>query len=189
MKGWDRFGLFLVLFTLVSCGKDTTSTNTRIVNVTEAAPPALSCKVYDMTGQSLSALPANMAALPLLGTVEVKTLNNPTNNNITPFNSFIDTELVELTELFGMVCTGKLKVNAGAHTFYVNSDDGSKLFVNGFLVVANDGNHGTLKKSSTVNLLAGEIDVRLEYFNGYGDKALVLSMKQPGISFEELIRF
>lgn len=181
----------LLLFS-VACGKQTKTVTKTVQAPAPKAAPKLVCKVYDVTTspQGTGSLPLDIEALPELGSVEVESLNNPTSNNLTPFNPFLDTDLVEQVEMFAMVCEGKLKLDtSGAHTFYVNSDDGSKLYVNDFLVVNNDGNHAAVKKGATVTLLKGEVNVRLEYFNGYGDKALVLSMKRPNVSFEELVRF
>jgi len=43
---------------------------------------------------------------------------------------------------------------AGSYTFYTASDDGSQLFIDGNLVVDNDGLHGVVEKSGTVDLSA-----------------------------------
>jgi hypothetical protein len=46
-----------------------------------------------------------------------------------------------------------------------------------------------IKKSGTITLLKGEVNVRIEYFNGNGDKGLIFSIKRPNVSFEELAKF
>jgi hypothetical protein len=177
----------IALVMLASCGKGV-RTKVVEVDVTPRAAPKLECKVFDMSSTSLSALP-NFKTLNTLGSFEVESLNNATSNNLTPFNSFLDTDLVELTERFGMVCEGTLDMVSGSYSFFLNSDDGSRLYINDFLVVDNNGNHGAIKRGANVVLLAGKAKFRVEYFNGDGDKTLVLSMRQPGIPFEELVRF
>ncbi|WP_050989668.1 alkaline phosphatase family protein [Galbibacter orientalis] len=58
---------------------------------------------------------------------------------------------------------------AANYTFYTRSDDGSKLWIDNELVVANDGDHGVLEKSGTVKLNAGEHAIKVAWFNGGGD--------------------
>jgi hypothetical protein len=53
----------------------------------------------------------------------------------------------------------------GTYTFFVRSDDGSKLYINGDLVVDNDGLHGAEEeKSGTVDLEAGDHPVHVDFF-------------------------
>ena len=56
----------------------------------------------------------------------------------------------------------------GKYRFYLSSDDGSKLYINGNLVVDNDGDHGVLTKSNSVTLEKGKQRIRVEWFNGGG---------------------
>lgn len=173
----------------VSCGKQVdTKTNTVNVSV-DKIPNSLTCKLYDMTGMSFNALP-DFTTLSSFGSVAVTSLNNPASSNTAPFNSFIGSGHDSLVEQFGMICEGKLKLKtSGQYSFYLDSDDGSKLFVNGFQLIDDNGNHAHTKKGANATLLAGDVTVRIEYFNGLGDKALVFSMKEPGVAFEELVKF
>jgi len=57
---------------------------------------------------------------------------------------------------------------SGEYRFYLSSDDGSKLYINGELIVDNDGDHGVLTKSGSVQLKEGEQSIRVEWFNGGG---------------------
>jgi len=63
---------------------------------------------------------------------------------------------------------GHLNIPAdGKYTFYVDSDDGAILYVNGMEVVNNDGIHdGMVLKKATVDLKAGEAPVVVDYFCG-----------------------
>ena len=52
------------------------------------------------------------------------------------------------------------------YTFYINSDDGSKLYINNQLLIDNDGQHGQVELSGAIALTAGVHDVKVEYFQG-----------------------
>jgi hypothetical protein len=57
--------------------------------------------------------------------------------------------------------------------FYTCSDDGSKLFIDGELIVDNDGSHATqYADSKAVALEAGYHELRLRYFEDYGGQTL-----------------
>ena len=53
-------------------------------------------------------------------------------------------------------------------TFYTNSDDGSKLWVNNELVVDNDGDHGVIEKNGSISLKPGTYPLQVVWFNGGG---------------------
>ena len=62
-----------------------------------------------------------------------------------------------------------LQIDApGKYKFYVTSDDGSKLYINGDMLVDNDGGHGAIERSGTVQLEKGRAYLELEYFNEAG---------------------
>jgi fibronectin-binding autotransporter adhesin len=68
----------------------------------------------------------------------------------------------------GVRWTGMLDVTtAGSYTFRTNSDDGSRLYVDGVQVVNNDGSHGAQTRSSTaLNLTSGLHSVVMYYSEG-----------------------
>ncbi|HOT76221.1 MAG TPA: carboxypeptidase regulatory-like domain-containing protein, partial [Candidatus Wallbacteria bacterium] len=73
----------------------------------------------------------------------------------------------DVIENFAIRFTAKLKIqSAGAYTFKLDSDDGSKLYIDGRLVIDNDGIHSTASKTGTVQLDAGEHKTVVEYFQG-----------------------
>lgn len=56
---------------------------------------------------------------------------------------------------------------SGTYTFYLKSDDGTKLFIDDVMLVDHDGAHNnTTEKSGSRSLTAGKHKFRLEYFNG-----------------------
>ena len=66
----------------------------------------------------------------------------------------------------GVVFRGYFNVaNDDIYRFYVNSDDGSRLYVDGDLVVDNDGVHTVTEASGFLPLKAGLHAFRVEYFN------------------------
>ena len=55
------------------------------------------------------------------------------------------------------------------YQFFTRSDDGSKLYINGAVVVDNDGDHGVIEKSGKIKLEQGEYPLEVVWFNGGGD--------------------
>lgn len=74
----------------------------------------------------------------------------------------------------------------GDYTFFLRSMDGSRLFIDGKVVVDHDGRH-TIKEtaSETVAMLAGDHDLRIEYFQN-GMTRCILSW-QHGDSGRQVI--
>nr|WP_288931054.1 alkaline phosphatase family protein [uncultured Allomuricauda sp.] len=70
---------------------------------------------------------------------------------------------------------------AGKYTFFTNSDDGSKLYVNGTQIVDNDGDHGVMERSGSLKLAKGRHLVRVEFFNGGGGFHLDAKYKGPNV--------
>jgi len=88
---------------------------------------------------------------------------------------------------FALRFTGNLRVPAsGRYTFYTNSDDGSRLYIDGELVVNNDGLHGMIEKSGSINLPAGLHPIIVTYFDNGGSDGLVVSWAGPGFSKQEI---
>ena len=70
----------------------------------------------------------------------------------------------------------------GNWTFYLTSDDGSELWVNGQSLVTNYGSHGMTERSQNVLLDAGMHDFKIEFFQGGGPHGLQLSWSGPNQS-------
>jgi mono/diheme cytochrome c family protein len=90
---------------------------------------------------------------------------------------------------FGFVFEGTLIVpKDGRYTFYLDSDDGSRLTVDGFLVAEYDGIHGEGKgESAAIELKQGRRPIRLDYFQGpAGAYGLTVSWSGPGFSHRSL---
>ncbi len=73
----------------------------------------------------------------------------------------------ERFEWFAIRYTGSFSVQqAGTWKFRISSDDGAKLYVDGKVILDNDGAHPPQQKSVKVPLSAGDHDMVLEYFQG-----------------------
>lgn len=73
---------------------------------------------------------------------------------------------------------------AGRYTFSTVSDDGSRLFIDGRLVVDNDGEHGLLTASGSIELTPGKHPIRAEWFNNSGGAWLGVYFRGPGIAYQ-----
>jgi len=70
----------------------------------------------------------------------------------------------------------------GNWTFYLTSDDGSELWVDGQSLVTNYGSHGMREMSQYTQINAGKHDFRVEFFQGGGPHGLQLSWEGPNQS-------
>jgi len=75
---------------------------------------------------------------------------------------------------------------AGSYTFFLRSDDGSLLTIDGQRVIDNDGVHGSRERTATVNLNAGFHTIRVDYFQLLFGSALNLQWSGPGITRRKL---
>jgi len=88
---------------------------------------------------------------------------------------------------FGLQFTGYLAVPSdGLYTFYTASDDGTKLWIDGRLVVDNDGLHPTAEKGGYVRLRAGNHSLKLTFFEARGDEAVKVLYEGPKLKKTEI---
>jgi len=86
-------------------------------------------------------------------------------------------------EEFALRFNGLIRIpGTGVYVFYVNSDDGTKLFVAGKEIVANDGVHGMTEEKAEIALEAGWHAFELVYFQGGGGLGLEVSWRGPGFA-------
>jgi hypothetical protein len=82
---------------------------------------------------------------------------------------------------FGYRLTAYLDVSEkGSYRFHLESDDGSKMYVNGSLLIDNGGTHGPEEVSGEVTLSEGYHRVVVDYFEDAGGQALTLEWTPPG---------
>jgi hypothetical protein len=81
---------------------------------------------------------------------------------------------------FALRYAGKLHVEKrGKYYLYLTSDDGSRLFLDGALVVNNDEKHSEQTVCGTIELEAGIHDLEAQYFEADGNKRLEFAWAGP----------
>jgi hypothetical protein len=82
---------------------------------------------------------------------------------------------------------GRIKIpRDGKFTFFTESDDGSRLWIDGKVVVDNGGLHAMEEKSGDVELKAGDHDLKVELFENDGEVGIKLSWEAPNAAKEIL---
>lgn len=104
-----------------------------------------------------------------------------------------DITAIEQREYFyGLVFEGKLKIDkSGEYTFYTHSDDGSKLLIDGELVVNNDQTHSARTEQGSIRLKKGTYNLEVQYFQDRAGNVLEVHWEGPGfpkqpLDFEKL---
>jgi hypothetical protein len=111
----------------------------------------------------------------------------PDFSKLTPVFESVATDLnVESRQLtadhWGMVLDGNFDVDtSGDYTFYLKSDDGSKLYVDDQLVIDNDGDHSLLELTGAKKLSTGKHKLRIDFFEAEGEAILELQLAGPGL--------
>ncbi len=108
-----------------------------------------------------------------------------------PETAFFDISPASREFSFGFVFLGTLKVpQDGEYTFLLDSDDGSRLSIDGKAVILHDGIHGTGQpKTAKITLQQGRVPIRVDYFQGAGGaKDLIVQWSGPGFSQRFLSR-
>lgn len=91
---------------------------------------------------------------------------------------------------FGMRFTGFLHIEQpGQYRFWIGSDDGSRLEIDGTEVVRNGGVHPHSEKEGRISLDAGAHAVTVDYFQGGGEWTLTLEMAGPKSKRSEAASF
>ena len=86
---------------------------------------------------------------------------------------------------FGYVFEGWLKVpESGVYTFRMDTDDGSQLYIDDYLVIDNNYNRGNIVTTGFAYLEKGLHKFRMPYFEGHNDEKIELGWLVPGaVSF------
>ncbi|MCA9034914.1 MAG: c-type cytochrome [Planctomycetaceae bacterium] len=99
----------------------------------------------------------------------------------------MDLPILLTRDAFALRFTGHVKIETpGEYTFFIASDDGSRFYLNNQLLINNDGLHGMVERSGTVNLTAGLHAITATYFDNGGGDGLHMSWKGPGIGKEQI---
>ena len=88
---------------------------------------------------------------------------------------------------FGIRFTGFIHLpKEGEYRFFLGSDDGSRLTIDGEQIILNDGVHPHTVKNGTARLSAGVHEVQVDYFEGGGEESLAVEVQGPGLSRQPL---
>ena len=100
-------------------------------------------------------------------------------------------ENLPFTDEFAARFTGELYLagqGEGEYTFCLESDDGSKLWINGAVVVDDNYLHSMNKVCGTVNLPgSGKVPFKVTFFENRGDAGLILRWKTPNNPTETVV--
>lgn len=109
-----------------------------------------------------NALPLDYDTLKSQGTIYTNTLNIPSRSFRSGFPGITDR-----FEWFAINYFGYFMVSsAGLYEFMMQSDDGSKLYIDDKCIINNDGVHGVERKFGKVNLKKGLHKINVQYFQG-----------------------
>lgn len=88
---------------------------------------------------------------------------------------------------FAIRFTGNLNIpKNGRYRFWLKSDDGSRLIVDGETLIDVDGIHPATEKDAEVTLKKGTRQIEIQYFEGGGQEVLSLQWKGPQIKRGEI---
>ncbi|MBC8183780.1 PQQ-binding-like beta-propeller repeat protein [candidate division KSB1 bacterium] len=88
---------------------------------------------------------------------------------------------------FGYIYSGYLRIpKDGIYTFYLESNDGSKLFINEKEIINNDGGHSAKEESGKIALRSGKYPFVVKYFQMGGGKMLKVCWEGPGFKKKEI---
>ena len=92
--------------------------------------------------------------------------------------------MAKVSDNFGLVYKAYLNVpKDGDYTFYLKSDDGSKLYVDGLEIVNNDGKHGATETAlGSLCLAEGWHELEVAYFEATGGQSLSVQWSGDGFS-------
>jgi putative heme-binding domain-containing protein len=91
--------------------------------------------------------------------------------------------IANLSDAFGLRFSGTVQApQPGPYTFFIASDDGSRVYLDGKEVVDNDGVHGMVEKKGTATLAAGPHQLVVTYFNNGGGYGLEFTWQGPGFA-------
>jgi hypothetical protein len=110
----------------------------------------------------------------------------PNFDSLTPTTTFqsesIDISSRAGTEFFAFRFTGHIEIpSSGQWTFSTTSDDGSRLIIDGDVVVNNDGLHGPYTVEGRRELSDGLHEIEVQFFEKTGGELLTVTWAGPGV--------
>jgi outer membrane protein OmpA-like peptidoglycan-associated protein len=129
-------------------------------------------------------MPPNISVLKSQGTIYTNRIDVPSRDFTEGFPG-----VTNRFEWFGILYSGRFFVDVpGEYGWGVASDDGSRLWIDGQLVVNNDGVHGMAEQNGKIQLAKGAHDIALWYFQGpatsIGLQLFVMAPDRPKAIFD-----
>jgi len=89
-----------------------------------------------------------------------------------------DVTVAKRRDNFALRFDGEIKIDkAGDYLFLIGSDDGSRLWIDGKMILDNDGIHAYQQKRKKLKLTAGVHSVAVEYFEQGGEETLAVEFE------------
>lgn len=104
--------------------------------------------------------------------------------------SVVDLSVPHRSENYGISYRGYINIpETGNYTFETYSDDGSRFYIDGNLIVDNDGSHEMQMKQGTIYLSKGVYPFNANYIQGVGEAGLQLFWKNTanGVTDRQII--
>jgi hypothetical protein len=90
---------------------------------------------------------------------------------------------------FGYTFEGYIKVpHSDIYTFYLLSNDGSRMYIDGKEIIENDGNHGSIEEEGKVALKTGFHKIKINYMQCGGGKSFKISWENSKFKKREINR-
>jgi hypothetical protein len=134
--------------------------------------PGLIVRLYDV-GEDMRWLPELVSGQQPNAVKVVPTLDLSLERK-----DFADLESNFLTEVVGQI---KIE-QPGKYVFRLISDDGAQLWLDGRLLIDNDGAHPPTPKDGEIELQPGSHELRILHFQGGGGAQLTLHWQPPGVA-------
>ncbi len=141
---------------------------------------------FDRAGQGVDYSYYQLADIPQL----------PNNfNSLTPYKTSrqpnFDLGMQDRNDNFQLWFSSTIDIpKAGVYTFYLKSDDGSKLYIDGSnppnMLIDHDGMHVATEKSASKSLTKGPHTIYIAYMESYGPEELTVSIAAPGLPKQKI---
>lgn len=94
----------------------------------------------------------------------------------------MDVPQLRRRDAFALRFSGTLNIpHDGKYSFWLTSDDGSRMYLDGRLVIDNDGLHGNVEKQTQLQLDAGPHGLVVTYFDNGGGDGLKFEWQGQGV--------
>ena len=129
-------------------------------------------------GISYAYYEGNWDSIPDFGTLKPVREGNLENFSLMPKTA---------KEFYGFRFSGYIDIPSNdAYAFYLSSDDGSMLWIDGKPMVYNDGLHADIEKEGDITLCKGYHKIQVDYFNKTGSDGLTVSIRSITLKKQEV---